>query len=444
MIKGQDAQRETKKVIFIACFCAIFSVAGPQLSFAQSTPTQSAQAEQPPAQDPLQSQEALQAVGAPTEAAQSPADQSVAPTTPAPAQPQGNNATQMGVPASDQDAQNADQQQLAQPTQEPASPASAPALPALSTLLQQQGAVDEAAAAAPPGLDLPLTGAMPDGSVVSTEQTEEEKKAELRAKAFEAAKESLMPLRPNEIRDVLELNDQQQQAIKTPIYPNPKPESTFQTISLDPGQAPVEIKTAVGHVTTISMLDVTGQPWPIQDLSWAGNFEVLQPENGGNLLRITPLDQYAYGNVSMRMVGINAPVIMTLRTERKSVQLRADIQIPEVGPNGTPPPIQTQAITTAAGSADLTRVLEGVVPSGAEKLKIDGVDGRTTAYVLGGITYVRTPYTLLSPAWNASARSADGTNVYAMTFSPVLLLSDKGQMLRAQISQITREDIVRQ
>jgi intracellular multiplication protein IcmK len=447
MIENQKAQDSITKTGIALSFCAALCVMMPFFAAAQD--------QQPPAQDPLQSQEALQAVAAPAETAPAPADQAVssaAATTPAPAQAQTNNVTQMGVPASDEAAQSVDQQaqsqqqtqQNAQPAQDPLVPTSAPALPALSTLLQQQGAVDEAAAAAPPGLDLPITGAMPDGSIVSTEQTEEEKKAELRAKAFEAAKESLMPLRPNEIRDVLELNDQQQQAIKTPIYPNPKPESTFQTISLDPGQPPVEIKTAVGHVTTISMLDVTGQPWPIQDLSWAGNFEVLQPENGGNLLRITPLDQYAYGNVSMRMVGINAPVIMTLRTERKSVQLRADIQIPEVGPNGTPPPIQTQAITTTAGSADLTRVLEGVVPSGAEKLKIDGVDGRTTAYVLGGITYVRTPYTLLSPAWNASARSADGTNVYAMNFSPVLLLSDKGQMLRAQISQITREDIVRQ
>ncbi len=448
---GQTFSTQTK-IVFL---CAVFCTSLPVTTFAQAqTPqTASAQASQtepteqteqaPPAQDPLQSQAALQGAAAATASTPSVADQ---PVTPAPAAADTSNVTQMGVPASDQVAQAADQAGAQPaPTSAPAAPApqSAPALPALSTLLQQQGGVD-AAAAAPPGLDLPITGAMPDGSLESAEQTEEEKKAEMRAKAFEAAKESLMPLRPNEIRDVLELNDQQQQAIKTPIYPNPKPESTFQTISLDPGQPPVEIKTAVGHVTTISMLDVTGQPWPIQDLSWAGNFEVLQPENGGNLLRITPLDQYAYGNVSMRMVGINAPVIMTLKTERQTVQLRADIQIPEVGPNGTPPPIQTQAITTTAGSADLTRVLEGVVPQGAEKLKIDGVDGRTTAYVLGGVTYVRTPYTLLSPAWNASARSADGTNVYAMSFSPVLLLSDKGQMLRAQISQITREDIVSQ
>lgn len=49
--------------------------------------------------------------------------------------------------------------------------------------------------------------------------------------------------------------------------------------------------------------------------------------------------------------------------------------------------------------------------------------------------YVRTPYTLLSPAWAKSVQSADGTKVYALNFTPVLLLSDKGKMVRAYISR---------
>lgn len=323
-------------------------------------------------------------------------------------------------------------------------------LPTLSSVLEQGGlkqaetktttTTDQQTAPpqAPtqPGLDLPLDANLPEAAV---QQTEEEKMLELRQQAFGAASQGLMPMRTEEIRKLLEMYDETQQAVQTPIYPNPTPESTFQTISLSPGTKPVELKTALGHVTTLSIVDATGQPWPIQDISWAGNFEVLQPESGSNMLRITPMADFAFGNVSMRLVGLNPPVIITLRTERKSVQLRADIQIPELGPNGVAPPIQRQ-ITTTAGDSKLSTILEGVPPASADKLKISGIDGRTTAYDVDGVTYVRTPYTLLSPAWDSSVRSADGTNVYAMKFTPVLLLSDKGKMVRAQLAKVVSDE----
>lgn len=362
---------------------------------------------------------------------QSTADLSLNDTTQTPAQqtPQAVTPAQQPSPV------------LASPAQPQVQTPDPANLPTLSAVLEQSGIKNDSSAAtetplqAPPlpGLDLPLNENLPEA------QTEQEKEMELRQQAFGAASQGLMPMKTEEIRKLLEMYDETQQAVQTPIYPNPKPESTFQTISLDPGEAPVEIKTAVGHVTTLSMVDASGQPWPIQDISWAGNFEVLQPEPGSNMLRITPMADFAFGNVSMRMVGLNPPVILTLRTERKSVQLRADLQIPEIGPKGIAPPIQRQ-ITTTAGDMKLSTILEGVPPTSANKLKIDGIDGRTTAYELNGVTYVRTPYTLLSPAWDSSVRSADGTNVYAMKFTPVLLLSDKGKMVRAQLTKADLSD----
>jgi len=55
------------------------------------------------------------------------------------------------------------------------------------------------------------------------------------------------------------------------------------------------------------------------------------------------------------------------------------------------------------------------------------------------MTYVRTPLTLLSPGWNASVSSMEGMNVYEISNSPVLLLSDRGRMVRARLSN--REDV---
>jgi intracellular multiplication protein IcmK len=146
------------------------------------------------------------------------------------------------------------------------------------------------------------------------------------------------------------------------------------------------------------------------------------------------------GNVSMRLVGLNPPVIFSLKAERKSVHVRLDVQIPEVGPKGILPPVET-AITTKAGDDYMTSVLMGVANGeGTERLKVDGVDGRTSAYNQGGMMYVRTPYTMLSPAWTKSVQSGDGMKVYALDFTPVILLSDKGKMVRAYLSHKETSD----
>ena len=281
-----------------------------------------------------------------------------------------------------------------------------------------------------------------DGQSLQVEQVKEEDPAVAKAKAeaalrkevFKAATEQMMPLKPSEIRRMLELYDETKQASVTPIYPTPEPESSFQGISLDPGAKPLVIKTAIGNVTTMSIVDITGQPWPIQDLTWAGDFQIEEPESGGHMLRITPTSEFAKGNISMRLVGLNPPVIFTLKAERQSVHVRLDVQIPEIGPNGVLPPVD-MPISTKAGDDFMTSVLVGVVKGrDTQQLKVEGIDGRTTAYSQGNMIYVRTPYTMLSPAWVKSVQSGDGTKVYALNSTPVILLSDKGKMVRAYLS----------
>ena len=57
-----------------------------------------------------------------------------------------------------------------------------------------------------------------------------------------------------------------------------------------------------------------------------------------------------------------------------------------------------------------------------------------------GQTYLRTPLTLLSPGWSNSMTSADGMKVYEIRNTPVVLLSDKGKMVRAHLSD--REELL--
>ena len=70
----------------------------------------------------------------------------------------------------------------------------------------------------------------------------------------------------------------------------------------------------------------------------------------------------------------------------------------------------------------------------SEKLKIEGTDGRSGVWRLAGRIYLRTPLTLLSPAWSSSVTSADGMNVYVLNDTPVILLSDEGRVVKAHIA----------
>ena len=281
------------------------------------------------------------------------------------------------------------------------------------------------------------------GDLMGFEATAEERREQARQEAFDAAIEGLLPLRPNEIRSMLERFDRTQESVETPIYPNPKPEVVVQNISLDPGAEPVVIKLAYGHVTTVNFMDITGAPWPVQDLSWAGNFEVI--ESGGSeegdqsVFRISPQSEFAFGNMSITLNRLRTPIIVTLETNRDVVHYRFDARVTDYGPYANPPLIES-GITTTAGSVELSSILEGIAPQSAERLDVAGVDGRTTAYRQNDVVYLRTPLTLLSPAWSSSTTSADGTNVYEISNASVVLLSDKGRMVRAKLSD--RSDIL--
>jgi len=182
----------------------------------------------------------------------------------------------------------------------------------------------------------------------------------------------------------------------------------------------------------VTIMDISGAPWPIQDLTYAGNFEVVTPEPGAHVIRITPMSDFAYGNVSVRLVELNTPITFILKAQRDKIHYRFDARIPEYGPYAEMPIIQG-GISISAADGDIAMILDGIVPPDAQKLDVVGVDGRTTAYEFADMTYVRTPLTLLSPGWTSSVSSADGMNVYAMARAPVILLSDNGQVVRARL-----------
>jgi len=258
--------------------------------------------------------------------------------------------------------------------------------------------------------------------------TEQEKQS----KAFDNALNNIFPLSPEQIQAVMRRMSEVQEAGRAPPEPDPQPVVKVDNVSLDPGVSPPLIRVAVGYVTTVNILDITGQPWPIQDVVIGGNFQVTGP-NDAHVLRLIPQTRFGKGNLSVRLVGLSTPVTFRVEAGGSEVYYRYDARIPQAGPGARQSLIE-HGFAGEAGDPTLMAVLDGTPPTDSTKLVLSGVDGRTRAWKIHDQIYLRTPLTLLSPGWDASVRSADGTNVYTMLDAPVMMLSDNGQLIRAHLA----------
>ncbi|MDX9689978.1 MAG: DotH/IcmK family type IV secretion protein [Alphaproteobacteria bacterium] len=268
-------------------------------------------------------------------------------------------------------------------------------------------------------------------------EEEAQRELEHNRKSYKKASQGLLPLSPDQVRDFMNRLETTQEAALPPHAGTPKGEVKVVNLSLDPGVQPPQINLAAGYVTTIDIIDQTGEPWPILDVGIGGNFEVTPTQAGSHVVRVVPLNRYGTGNLSVLLKGLSTPVIFKLSAGGQKYHMRFDARIPKLGPNAKAPLIEHRRPWPIAGDKIIMMFLENAPPADAKRLSVGGVDARTMAWQLNDRVYVRTPLSLLSPAWNASASSADGMTVYEIGDAPVLLMSDNGAMVRARLM---RED----
>lgn len=275
---------------------------------------------------------------------------------------------------------------------------------------------------------MPLEGG---GAVKSRAQIDQE----VRERAYSLAVDGFLPLETQEIRELLERLKETQEAIQTPVGKQPDPTVHVEAMSLDPSSTPPTVKLATGNVTSLTIFDSTGEPWPVQDLAFGGRFDIKTPEPGGHIIRITPLETFARGNLSVRLMDFKTPLSFILEAGGEDeVHYRFDAQVPEMGPYADVPPVMPGGISMTAGDKETIGYLTGSITSqDSKQLAVDGADARTKAWRNGDTLYLRTPHTMLSPTWESSASSADGMTVYRLADTPVVLLSDKGKILRVRL-----------
>ena len=249
-------------------------------------------------------------------------------------------------------------------------------------------------------------------------------------KAFKDMTRSLYPLTPEQVvrlKQIYQTNEYAQAS--TPGTP-PKPTATSQFVNLSPGSTPPVIRLSQGFVSSLVFLDSTGAPWPIAayDLGDPSAFNI-QWDKTSNTLMIQAMKLYNYGNLAVRLRGLNTPVMLTLIPGQKAVDYRVDLRVQGYGPNAKSMPLE-EGIPPSANDL-LLHVLDGVPPPGSSRLVVSGGDAR--AWLFGEKMYVRTNLTILSPGWLGSMTSADGTHAYEMQKSPVLLVSWHGKVMQLKV-----------
>ncbi|KTC97380.1 IcmK protein [Legionella geestiana] len=249
-------------------------------------------------------------------------------------------------------------------------------------------------------------------------------------KAFEGLKKQMFPLTPEQVLRLRQMYKTNEMAATIDPGTPPKPTATSQFVNLSPGSTPPVIRLSQGFVSSLVFLDSTGAPWPIAayDLGDPSAFNI-QWDKTSNTLMIQATKLYNYGNLAVRLRGLNTPVMLTLIPGQKAVDYRVDLRIQGLGPHAKTMPMEEGLPPVA--SDILLHVLDGVPPDGSSRLVVSGGDAR--AWLLNDRMFVRTNLTVLSPGWIASMTSADGMHAYEMQKSPVLLVSWHGKVMQLKV-----------
>ncbi len=232
----------------------------------------------------------------------------------------------------------------------------------------------------------------------------------------------LLPMSSEQIEKLRQIFTENQSAAARPPGVPPKPTSTSLLVNLSPQATPPVIRLGAGYITSLVFVDSTGQPWPIAAYSIGDPSAFnIQWDRKGNTLLVQSSTFYKQSNLAVLLRDLNTPVMITLVAGQEAIDYRVDLRIPGVGPNAV---IMQNGIPDGANPI-LLDVLNGIAPKGSKELRTSGSD--TRAWLLKNKLYLRTSLNVISPGWQATMSSIDGTRAYQMQPSPVILALQNGR-----------------
>jgi len=254
--------------------------------------------------------------------------------------------------------------------------------------------------------------------------------------AFRTLLRSLAPMDEAQLRTLRRLLDRQALVLaEPPSGIAPRPMTRAVSLSLRPGEEIPRLRLFPGNATSITFSDVTGAPWPIQSVT-VGNPQAFAASEAGergrtNMLVVSPLTQrIVANNIVVALAGHPAPVVIGIEAGGEEVDFRVDVTVRARGPNAAPQIVQTSAISPTNDRV-VQAFLDGVPPREAVSLQTNNRD--VEVWRFAGRMYVRAPFEMMSPAYEARARNVSGVNVFTLGETPVLLMSENGRMFQVMV-----------
>jgi len=246
---------------------------------------------------------------------------------------------------------------------------------------------------------------------------------EVGQESFKRMSNESSPLTPQQIREMARMMEQAERAAAEQPRYTPKAVSSSVVANLAPGATPPVVRLFANHVTTVVFMDQLGNPLSIRavDLGAPEGFSLThsaQEDGTTSFISLSPKSLYASGNIVVALDGVNAPVALTLISGQREVDYRVDVRIRGVTAKGV---VQASGLPGNVGNETMS-MLGGFTPEGSKALRTSS--DAVQAWSMGDRFYVRTPAssTLLSPAHLEMVKAPDGSAVYVIPPTPVLML----------------------
>lgn len=260
-------------------------------------------------------------------------------------------------------------------------------------------------------------------------------KNKLSDRALESLMDEMFLLDPEEKRRIFdEKRRRSAEAVKN-MNSDPKEKHEIISVSTRPEADLPEIFITPYHVSMITVIDSTGEPWPIVDASELHqNFtiEKLDQHEFKNLLKGTAT--YGVGNTNLSLVLAGLPSVVSVKlVAKEGIYHPAPIlQIDKPGPNARVlPAIGTPGLEDADV---LRRLVLADLPDNFQRMKTN--DPNVDAWVFEESLYVRSTYEPSNPHPRAYRYGPNGYGAFKMAYVPVIVMvSESGVEKRIRITE---------
>lgn len=244
---------------------------------------------------------------------------------------------------------------------------------------------------------------------------------------FQDAIQTSSPMTPEEIIQYRHYLMEKQKAtfdVKPPRFNQPQ-----DVVKLHPGALPPLVRLAAGYSGAVYFTDMSGAAWPVTEAKISSRaFTLEHPKTkAGNTLILTSNRNFRSADLLVFLKGLDFPIAIRILGDPLNADMKTHMIVPRLGPNPILPDISgRESLSGGIVSVDEERFLAGIPPKTAVRISASET-GILSVWGFNGKYFIRTQYTLTSPAYISRTRGDGGINLYEIPPSPVIILSVGGK-----------------